>query len=533
MPSALAQSSIPARLPRTMRGALVLWGLAVAVALLGTWIGFGALPGVNWPLWTMVAAAALRICARAGRSALPRGSFRTPAPRHASAALLLACLLSGAAAITAAPALQAAILLNVAGLAAVALLLTTGTRLERIGPLALALAPFSAAGRALAESAQRGSGALLALRSELARSALRTLAIALPVTAVLFLLLSAADPTFADWRDAAQATLLSTADLARVAFFAVLLTTLLGSYGLAQATEGACVPPTAQNSESPGEDAGLTDLERLGVLGAVAVLLGLFFALQLSYLFSNVGARAGSGVTLAEATHRGFLEMSVAATLCAALILTLDALARRGPQEPRVRLCGWVLIAESLLLVASAYSRVVFYEEAYGFTIQRLYVQVFCVTASAAFLLLALELSAIDLARLTRRVAYTAILALLGLAYWNHSAWIVRQNVTRYEKTGKLDVAYLARLARIDPDAIPELLRSLPRLSSGDAIGLRSRLAADANAHSETGALAWYEWNLRRVQARAALAALNRPVSPASVPPSPSRSGGVRPAFGH
>ncbi len=68
----------------------------------------------------------------------------------------------------------------------------------------------------------------------------------------------------------------------------------------------------------------LAGVERLIVLGSMIGVFALFFTARLSEIFGNVGARIDSGVTLAEATHQGFIELTIAATLAAAVIIGLD-----------------------------------------------------------------------------------------------------------------------------------------------------------------------------------------------------------------
>lgn len=198
--------------------------------------------------------------------------------------------------------------------------------------------------------------------------------------------------------------------------------------------------------------------------------------------------------------------MIVAAGLCAVVIITFDLRAQRGARERLVRYLAWAVIAGSLLVVVSAYERVRFYEAAYGYTEERLYVQACCGAVAMALVLLAWELrSSIELPRLTRHVARMAVLCVCALAYWNHVAWIVQANLERYERTGKLDVGYLQALAQQSPDAVPTLVLSLPTLRPEAAQAVRSALRRASAGYP--GELSWYEWSLSRAAARSALRA--------------------------
>jgi hypothetical protein len=499
------QASGPADLPPRgeVSEIVALWGCTLPVALLGSWTCFGELPGVNWALWTAAAAAGfLLIGRRFGRSS---------ANRHPRAALGLACLLSIAAALTANPHADALIFLSVAGLFAYCVLATAASSSE-IGPAALLRAPLAIGRLLLAEAAARIAETFAVVRMRRAVPLVRGSAMALGLAATLFLLLSAADPTLADWRQLAWDTILSRTFVARDVFFIALSVLLLGAYGLASRRSKAPSSRPGAGNHPAAPAALFSGLERLMVLGAALLLFFAFFAVELSHQLASSGVHLMAGETFAEATHRGFGEMIVAATLCALVIITLEQHALRSAGERRVRLLSWGVIAASLVIVASAYQRVRYYEAAYGYTEERLYVQAICGLVSLALLSLASELrSTINVPRLIRHVALIAVACVAGLSYWNSAAWIVVANVARYEGTGKLDVNYLERLARTSPDAIPALIAAVPSLAPADASRLRESLqhtAIDRSIllpRSATGGLSWYELSVRRAEARAAL----------------------------
>jgi hypothetical protein len=481
-----------------------LWALALPIALLGSWTCFAKLPGVNWALWTF--------CAAAGFLSANRRSDRPQADRQARTALSLACLVAIAAAVTASPVADALIFLSAAGLCAFALLSLIMPAGE-IGPYALLRAPLDLSRALFAEAAARIADSFAALRMREAVPVVRASTLALLLAALLFLLFSAADPTMAGWRDEAYRAILSWTFLARDVFFVLLGIILLGAYGLAaRGSPPTVATPGSAVQSAPSSGIRFSGLERLIVLGAGMALFLVFFAAESISLLASPGSRLPAGETLAEATHRGFGEMIVAAALCAVVIITLDQRALRNGRETAIRLLSWTIIAASLIVVASAYRRVRYYEIAYGYTEQRVYVQACCASVSAALLLLAGELrSAIDVSGLMRRLAVACLASIAALSYWNSAAWIVRANVSRYQTSGKLDVSYLERLARSSPDAIPTLIDSLPRLEPSAAARVRESLARSSLLRTTpwsttaTGALPWYEWSLRRAAAQAAL----------------------------
>lgn len=494
-----------------------LWGWSVPLALLGSWTCFAALPGINWPLWTLSAVSGFVIVRRRSQ-ALDAASRR--AEGLSRLALALAALLSGAAAITANPHSEALTFLAVAALCAFAVLVVTRPT-EEIEPSALVRAPLALSRMVFAEAAARFVDTFAAVRMREAVPIARGGAMAAVIAASLFLLLSAADPTLSGWRDAAWSMIASWTFLARDLFFIILATFLLGTYGLAARARSytASAPrpslPAAELSpRAPALGRRFSGTERLMVLGTALALFVLFFALELASRLGSAGPHLAPGETLAEATHRGFGEMIVAAVLCAVVIIALERRALRGRREPLVQLTAWSLIGASILTVASAYDRVRFYEAAYGYTEPRLNAQVCCGAVAISLLLLAWELgSALDLPRLTRRVGLVAIVCIAGLSYWNGTAWIVSADIERYERTGKLDPTYLAKLGSRSPDAIPELIRALPRLTPSDAKRIREALRNAPLARALRGSSSarrepvWYEWSERRAAARSAMRA--------------------------
>lgn len=475
---------------------------ALAVAAVGTWVLYGAMPGINLLIWTLLAAAAFLWSERAGGKP-PAAARRVP--------LLLAIVLAGGVAVTTQAFLQGLILLSLGLVAAVLTLLTAGLPLAQLGPGALCAAPLRAVAACLAACVtplRRGLGLARAGHS---LPWLRGGLLALPVAAGFFLLLSAADPTMAHWRDAAWQALIALSFLPRTIFFLILAVGALGGCTLAARPASA---PTAARTASAEGGAALRDIERLLVLGAVAAVFALFLLLQVSYLFGNPGARAGSGLSYADAVHRGFGELTVAAALCLLLTLGLDRHAQRGARERLVQGLTLVLIAEAALLLVSAHLRVSAYEEAYGYTLERLYVHAHTVLIALALALLAWEVVAsIDAGRLCRRLGLVAALALALFAYWNHAAWVARQNIARYQRSGQIDVPYLVR--GLGDDALPEVIADLPVLAAPLAQTARAQLEPLRCASAKARAPRWFEWNLRRAAAREALARL-----PGNVPRS-------------
>lgn len=469
-----------------------IWVAAGAVAGLGTWLLYDALPGVNWAVWTALAAAALLL-------------FLRPAPGgHRSVITMgvIATLIAGGAAVTSDPFMHGLIFLGVISYLAMEMLLSANPAWGRISAGFAIPAPVVAFGHALVESVRRAVEALHLVRSNRARSVVGGLAITLPVVAVFALLLSSADPVFAKWRDALEHLLASWDFLPRTFFFLALLSIALGAYGFTAKGEDSVTLSRAAPHEMTRPWLGVT--ERLILLTSVAALFWLFLFVQLTYLFGNLPRITGSGMTFAEYARRGFAELTVVASASALLILVSERFGHKDHRESLLRAITIALIVAVLCLLGSAFHRVSLYEQAYGFTTARVHAQAYMIVVAVSLFALALEVRGeIDTPRLFRRAAAAATIAFLGLIYWNHEAWIAARNIDRFAETGKLDISYLAR--DLSPNAVPVIIDRMPTLPAPTAAELRSALNRTYGSGYRRLDGKWYEWNRGRANARFAL----------------------------
>jgi two-component system sensor histidine kinase BaeS len=475
------------------RRAATVWLAALVVAGFSTWILFGARPGINLCL------SLLAITALAG---ILDGSIRPPGRTAAAATDLTALVLAAAVGVTADGHTIALVMLAVLWLCALSVQQRAGRPFLQLSIVRLVGAPFSSLAIVLTQAGGLAGDAVGAFRGGRYRAVLRGAAWALPTVVLFFFLLAEADPTFEAWRSGVLLALKDLSFLPRLVFWLLLAVLLLGAFALA-----AQLRPL--DSWTPRERkpvASRTSTERCIVLGSVAILFALFLVLRLNALFGDPGSRVGSGMTYAQAVHRGFGELTGVVTLTALLILTLDASALREDREDRVRILSWVLLGECLLLLVSAWLRLLAYEEAYGYSMLRVYVHLYMLLVALGLLLLAREIIGRIAVRRVLRRSFTAALVGLGLVvYGNVSGWIVERNVERYQRGSALDLSYLVYGA--GPDALPTIERLLPVLKAEDRVTVKCRLFARYASKRSVlrGDERWFEWNLRRRAARAAL----------------------------
>jgi hypothetical protein len=117
------------------------------------------------------------------------------------------------------------------------------------------------------------------------------------------------------------------------------------------------------------------------ILGAVCVIYILFIACQLPYFFSAfTGTRPDGWLSYSEYARQGFFELCGVAAINLALLTAANVLCKKPRAENIVlRVFNIVLALITLLLIATAFSKMTLYIGAFGLTIQRILPCVFMV----------------------------------------------------------------------------------------------------------------------------------------------------------
>lgn len=375
-------------------------------------------------------------------------------------------------------------------------------RLDRLGILGYYLSVMSASLHSIALPFQIVPMSLQGRQPGVLKRArwmpvLRGVMLAAPVLVVFSALLASADVVFAHLLGNLL-TFNFLPDMSDI-FAQAILTVIVGwvmSGGLAYAV--ARRDKATPADEEPW-DAGLDAVPghfSIGFVEVTTVLVlvsGLFLAfglVQFAYLFGGESNISAAGLTYAEYARRGFFELVAVSVLTLGLILGLHHLARRDTTRQRLVFngLGSLMVVLVLVLLASAYWRMSLYQQAYGYTHLRLYVEVFELWLAATFgwLLLALWWKPKRFA-IGAFVAALGFLATLNLA--NPDATIARENLQRYRDMGKVDAYYLAGLSE---DAVPALIGALD-YSTGSERDALVRTLWDRLRHMEETPN-WREW---------------------------------------
>ena len=168
------------------------------------------------------------------------------------------------------------------------------------------------------------------------------------------------------------------------------------------------------------------------VLGVVCAVYVLFIACQVPYFFSAfTGVRPEGWLSYSEYARQGFFELSGIAAINLALLTAANVFSRK-PREENLALKTFniVLALITLLLIATALSKMALYIDAFGLTILRILPCVFmlllAVICVAVILLQKVRFSVARVALVTGAVLFTA------LCLSNADALAVRYNADRY-----------------------------------------------------------------------------------------------------
>lgn len=287
--------------------------------------------------------------------------------------------------------------------------------------------------------------------------------ITLPILLILILLLASADPIFGSYVDSVFSFDLGTIPQ-RLVFIGFIWLVLAGSTWYMR--------KGPQQIEKEQRVSGTLGIVESGIfLGAVNVLFFVFLAIQFKYLFGSATDLSEFNVTFAEYAREGFFQLLVVASLVFVSLYSFHSRFHEKSQAYYHMFNGGaaVLIAQTMIIMASASKRLSLYEMEFGFTTMRLYSHVFVVFLACVFgwllfkMILKLSLQKFALGCFTLVCGFLLFMNIL-----NPDQFITKKNIARYDDTGRFDFGY--HMNGLSADALPVLL------DRWDATALRNSL---------------------------------------------------------
>jgi len=243
------------------------------------------------------------------------------------------------------------------------------------------------------------------------------------------------------------------------------------------------------------------------IISLLNIVYAVFSVIQFTYLFWGESFVLPSSYTYAEYARRGFFELIVVSVINFIIILIAVSFIRK--ENRKVHLASKVLLSLlvgfTFVLLISAFYRMLIYEQAYGFTYLRIFVQAFMVLL---FFLFTINIIYIWYTKLPIIKSYfvMTLMIYIVLNFSNVDLIIARNNIDRYIETGQIDMEYLKGLSS---DAICEMQRLIDiDLKSESTSGVRQqdikdevlvffndkKLELDAQKH-------WQSFNISRYRA--------------------------------
>jgi hypothetical protein len=313
-------------------------------------------------------------------------------------------------------------------------------------------------------------------RGQMLWPVLRGIVIALPVLAIFAYLLSEADPIFAR-RLGDLIDLFNIENLPEYIFRLVYI--LVIAYILA----GIYLHAAQKSAEAVEEKTWVSPFlgftESAIVLGSVAILFAAFVIIQFQYFFGGQANISMEGYTYSEYARKGFGELVAVAFISLLLLLGLGAITHResNTQRRTFSSLGIVLVGLVIVMLFSAYQRLVLYETAYGFSRLRTYTHVFMIWLG----LLLVTVVVLEATHRERAVGLAILLTALGfiasLGLLNVDAFIVERNIQREIQSSEakatswdgepLDAQYFLNLS---DDAVPPLVAAYQNQALPDLV---------------------------------------------------------------
>jgi hypothetical protein len=202
-------------------------------------------------------------------------------------------------------------------------------------------------------------------------------------------------------------------------------------------------------------------IETMILLGSINALFLVYILVQVSYLFGGAEHLIANGLIYAEYAREGFFQLVVVAILSFLIITFAEGqIIKDGGSHIRsFKVLSGMLVLLVIAILFSAFSRLLLYEDAYGFTVARLYGHSFMIWLVVALLLLSFHIWKNDRPEiLSFRLFCSVALLLLGINMLNPDVFIAQANIARYQTTGLVDAAYLGTLSE---DALPYTIQLL------------------------------------------------------------------------
>jgi len=261
----------------------------------------------------------------------------------------------------------------------------------------------------------------------------------------------------------------------------------------------------------PAVAGNVDDVVAYTVLTIVNAVYLFFLFVQFNYMFLAFRGKLPGGFIYSEYARRGFFELVAIAAINLGISIVFYLFTRRkeGRISKGLKGCLLALACMTLVIIASAVSKMVMYMQVYGLTQLRVYTSWFMILLAVVFLLAVIKI-------ISRKFNAVKIICVfftvwfLALNYAGVDALIVRYNISKSEmdKSVVLDVNMFRSLSDSMVPYAVELLNGETETGkpSFDVIMAKYTLKNDlADRYNRLAEANWQAFNLSSYQAKKAL----------------------------
>jgi hypothetical protein len=196
------------------------------------------------------------------------------------------------------------------------------------------------------------------------------------------------------------------------------------------------------------------------ILSLVNILFLIFVVIQMQYLFGSHNFVLENNINFADYARSGFFQLAWVIALAGLMLIVFYRSTVFHGSTSLLKILKIFFIIQVGVIALSALKRMNLYQDEFGYTVLRLYVEWFIYFA---MIILALSAVSVGIDWKFRNFLYTSmalgLVAFTVVASINVDRMIARENVDRYLNEGKeLDIAYL--VSDLSIDAVPEVKRA-------------------------------------------------------------------------
>ncbi len=273
---------------------------------------------------------------------------------------------------------------------------------------------------------------------------------AIPVLIVVVPLLISSDDAFRGMMDNIFSNTVSTI-LKTV--FGIVLSLFAITYGISLKTDRAIKLKESTFS-------GIENVYIVSFLSTVSASYLLYLLSQLAYFFSAFrGFLPDIDVTYAQYARKGFFEMSVVAVinLCLVFLSLLLAKKENGKVCNGIKILLTFISVFTLIIIATAISKMVLYIETYGMTVLRITTSAFMLFLAIVFIATILRIYIIKI-NVIKTALIAACLIILTLGIANVNSVCARYNYESY-KAERLETIDIEALYNLGDEGIPYIIK--------------------------------------------------------------------------